>query len=175
VALEHVSPRAGEVVVCRIATSLVTEDPDFEIVRYRYTWRSGARLVRRVTSAALSDALRNNAARPEETLTCGDAVGREAPRPDRDGQRDAAGLENGARPRPGSACQRSLDDVPRSLFGQSWSPENPAYPCCAFADWALAAGAFAAGFAAGEEPPASAIVAQIAASRITPASTTSRG
>ncbi len=69
-ALEPTSPRAGEVVVCRVATSLVTEDPDFEIVRYRYTWRSGRRLVRQVTSAALSDALRNNAARPGETLTC---------------------------------------------------------------------------------------------------------
>ena len=68
--LEPASPRAGEVVVCRVATSLVTEDPDFEIVRYRYSWRSGGRLVRQVTSAALSDALRNDAARPGETLTC---------------------------------------------------------------------------------------------------------
>jgi hypothetical protein len=40
---------------------------DFEIVRYRYRWTSGGRLV---TSAALSDALRNNAARPGETLAC---------------------------------------------------------------------------------------------------------
>jgi hypothetical protein len=48
----------------------VTEDPDFEIVRYRYRWRSGGRLVRQVTSAALSDAIRSNAARPGETLTC---------------------------------------------------------------------------------------------------------
>ena len=41
----------------------MTEDPDFEIVRYRYRWTSGGRLVRQVTSAALSDALRNDAAR----------------------------------------------------------------------------------------------------------------
>jgi murein DD-endopeptidase MepM/ murein hydrolase activator NlpD len=68
--LEPASPRAGEVVVCRVATSLVTEDPDFEIVRYRYRWTSGGRLVRQVTSAALSDALRNNAARPGESLSC---------------------------------------------------------------------------------------------------------
>ena len=68
--LEPASPRSGEVVVCRVATSLVTEDPDFELVRYRYTWRSGGRLVRQVTSAALSDAIPNTAARPGETLTC---------------------------------------------------------------------------------------------------------
>jgi murein DD-endopeptidase MepM/ murein hydrolase activator NlpD len=68
--LEPASPRAGEVVVCRVETSLVTEDPDFEIVRYRYRWRSGGRLVRQITSAALSDAIRSNAARPGETLTC---------------------------------------------------------------------------------------------------------
>ena len=40
----------------------------------------------------------------------------------------SSALMNGARPKPGSAGQRSLDDVPRSLFGQSWSPEKPAYP-----------------------------------------------
>ena len=68
--LEPAGPRAGEVVVCRVATSLVTEDPDFEIVRYRYRWTSGGRLVREVTSAALSDAIRNTAARPGERLTC---------------------------------------------------------------------------------------------------------
>jgi Peptidase family M23 len=69
-ALEPLSPRAGEVVVCLVSTSLVTEDPDYDIVRYRYRWSSGGRLVRQVTSAALSDALRNNAARPGETLSC---------------------------------------------------------------------------------------------------------
>jgi murein DD-endopeptidase MepM/ murein hydrolase activator NlpD len=68
--LEPAAPRAGEVVVCRVATSLVTEDPDFEIVRYRYRWTSGGRVVRQVTSAALSDALRNDAARRGEALAC---------------------------------------------------------------------------------------------------------
>ena len=41
--LEPAAPRAGEVVVCRVATSLVTEDPDYDIVRYRYRWTSGGR------------------------------------------------------------------------------------------------------------------------------------
>ncbi|MGZ8782368.1 MAG: M23 family metallopeptidase [Gaiellaceae bacterium] len=68
--LDPAAPRAGEVVVCKVATSLVTEDPDFEIVRYVYRWTSRGRVLRQVTSAALSDAIRRNAARPGETLTC---------------------------------------------------------------------------------------------------------
>ncbi|NUT55850.1 MAG: M23 family metallopeptidase [Thermoleophilia bacterium] len=68
--LDPAAPRAGEVVVCRVDTSLVTEDPDFDIVRYRYRWTSGGRVLRTVTSAALSDALRRDAAHPGETLAC---------------------------------------------------------------------------------------------------------
>jgi len=70
VSLDPVAPRAGDVVFCRVATSLVTEDPDFDIVRYRYRWTSGSRVVRTVTSAALSDAVRRDAARAAERLTC---------------------------------------------------------------------------------------------------------
>lgn len=69
-ALEPAAPRAGEVVVCKVATSLVTEDPDYDLVRYLYRWTAGGRVLRQVTSAALSDALRRDAARPGETLTC---------------------------------------------------------------------------------------------------------
>lgn len=64
------APRAGEVVRCEVATSLVTEDPDYAIVRYLYRWTSGTRVVRQVTSAALSDAIPRTAARAGETLTC---------------------------------------------------------------------------------------------------------
>ena len=118
-ALEPASPRA-EVVVCRVATSLVTEDPDFEIVRYRYRWTSGGRLVRQVTTAALSDVIRNDATRPERaTHLRRDAVRREASRePDGLGLRDAAGLKNGARPRPGPVRGRSTA-FPGQLLGQS--------------------------------------------------------
>lgn len=70
ISLEPAAPRAGEVVVCRVSTSLVAEDPDYDIVRYRYRWTAGGRILRQVTSAALSDALRNDAARPGETLSC---------------------------------------------------------------------------------------------------------
>jgi murein DD-endopeptidase MepM/ murein hydrolase activator NlpD len=68
--LEPAAPRAGEVVVCRVSTSLVADDPDYDVVRYRYRWTSGGRLLRDITSAGLSDAIRRDAARAGETLTC---------------------------------------------------------------------------------------------------------
>jgi murein DD-endopeptidase MepM/ murein hydrolase activator NlpD len=68
--LDPAAPRAGDVVFCRVATSLVTEDPDFELVRYHYRWTSGGRVVRTATTAALSDAIRRDAMRPGERLTC---------------------------------------------------------------------------------------------------------
>ncbi len=68
--LDPAAPRASDVVFCRIETSLVAEDPDYDIVRYRYRWTAGGRLLRDVTTAALSDAVRRNAARAGGTLTC---------------------------------------------------------------------------------------------------------
>jgi peptidase M23-like protein len=55
---------------CIVRTSLVTEDPDFQIVRYRYRWFVGKKRVRAVTSAALSDVLRQGLARGGQMLTC---------------------------------------------------------------------------------------------------------
>jgi hypothetical protein len=46
------------------------EDPDYDIVRYRYRWTVGGRVLRQVTSAALSDALAKGRARPGETVSC---------------------------------------------------------------------------------------------------------
>ena len=55
---------------CRIATSLAAEDPDYDIVAYRYRWTIGAEVVRTVRSAALSDVLRRGLARPGERIGC---------------------------------------------------------------------------------------------------------
>jgi murein DD-endopeptidase MepM/ murein hydrolase activator NlpD len=62
------SPRG--VVQCRLGTSLVAEDPDYEIVRYRYRWTVGGKLVRAVRSAALSDVLRKGRARSGQDVRC---------------------------------------------------------------------------------------------------------
>jgi hypothetical protein len=42
---------------CFVRTSLATEDPDFDLVRYRYRWMVAGALVRDVVSAGLSDVL----------------------------------------------------------------------------------------------------------------------
>jgi hypothetical protein len=70
VSLRPSSPTPRSVVECRIATSLVAEDPDFDIVRYRYRWTVGGRLVRAVRSAALTDVLRKGAAQPGDEVRC---------------------------------------------------------------------------------------------------------
>jgi hypothetical protein len=58
------------VIQCFVLTSPVTEDPDYAIMRYRYRWRVNGKLVRRVTSAALSDVLRRGFGRPGRRVSC---------------------------------------------------------------------------------------------------------
>ena len=52
-ALVPAAPRADEVVSCRIGTSLVREDPEYDIVSYRYRWTVDGRVVRESRNAAL--------------------------------------------------------------------------------------------------------------------------
>ena len=40
---------------CRVQSPLEVRDPDYDIVRYRYRWTSGGKVLRTVTSAMLSD------------------------------------------------------------------------------------------------------------------------
>jgi Peptidase family M23 len=55
---------------CVVSTSLVTRDPDYDLVRYRYRWSAGGKVLRALTSAALSDVLVRDAAKPGQTLRC---------------------------------------------------------------------------------------------------------
>jgi hypothetical protein len=64
------SPVEGEVMVCEVQTSLISEDPDFDIVRYRYEWKVNGRVARSVTSAALTDLLSAGTARAKDKVTC---------------------------------------------------------------------------------------------------------
>ena len=70
VELVPAAPTARDVVQCRVATSLVTEDPDLDIVRYRYRWTIDGKLVRAVQSAALSDVLRKGLAGAGRRVRC---------------------------------------------------------------------------------------------------------
>jgi hypothetical protein len=60
----------GRVMTCTVDTSPVNEDPDFDVVAYRYEWRAGSRLLRQATSAGLSDRLAADVAAPGEKVTC---------------------------------------------------------------------------------------------------------
>jgi len=64
------SPIEGQVMTCEIQTSLVAEDPDFDVVSYRYEWKVNGRTVRSVTSAALTDLLPAGATRAKDKVTC---------------------------------------------------------------------------------------------------------
>ncbi len=62
--------QAGVVGQCTVHTSPITEDPDYDIVRYRYRWFVGKKRVRSITSAALSDVLRPDRLRRGAALRC---------------------------------------------------------------------------------------------------------
>jgi len=68
--LEPAVPTARDVVQCVVDTSLVTEDPDYDIVRFRYRWTVDGKVVRAVRSAALSDVLRRGIAGGGKAVRC---------------------------------------------------------------------------------------------------------
>lgn len=70
VRLEPTVPQAGQVMSCQVQTSLILEDPDYDIIRYRYEWKVNGRKVRTVTSAALSDILARNKFKSGDRVTC---------------------------------------------------------------------------------------------------------
>jgi hypothetical protein len=63
-------PTVSDVLQCRVETSLVTEDSDYDIVSYHYRWTVDGRAVRTITSAALSDVLRRGRAPVGQEVTC---------------------------------------------------------------------------------------------------------
>ena len=60
---------AGEAATCEVLTSFVRDDPDYDLVSYRYEWRAGTQLVRALTSAASTDMLAADLVRPGK-LSC---------------------------------------------------------------------------------------------------------
>lgn len=61
---------ASDVPRCEVETSLLFEDPDYDVMRYRYQWTVGDRIVREVTSAGLMDALPRNITRSGDRIVC---------------------------------------------------------------------------------------------------------
>lgn len=63
-------PTADQVVFCKLEADFILDDPDYEIVRYRYLWSVDGTAVRDVTTAALSDAITHSLAKPGQLLRC---------------------------------------------------------------------------------------------------------
>jgi hypothetical protein len=61
---------SNDVPRCEVETSLVHEDPDYDVMRYRYQWTVGDRIVREVTSGGLMDALPRDVSRPGDRIVC---------------------------------------------------------------------------------------------------------
>jgi len=70
VAFDPPSPTAQDVIFCRVDTSLLLDDPDFDIVRYRYQWTVDGTVVRDVVTAGQADAIAHSTACPGAVVSC---------------------------------------------------------------------------------------------------------
>lgn len=67
---EPAAPSLSDVVFCLVNTSLITEDPDYQIMRYHYQWTVNGSTVRDVTTAAIRDAIPSGTAHAGDQLRC---------------------------------------------------------------------------------------------------------
>ena len=68
-AFEPPAPSASDVTFCRLTVPLV-DDPDFDFLRFRYEWKVNGNVIRTVTNAAWSDAVRKGIAQAGDLLSC---------------------------------------------------------------------------------------------------------
>ncbi len=68
--LDPPTPAPGDVISCRVESSLTMDDLDWDLVRYRYVWDVEGAVVRDVVTAAMSDVIPRDTAAPGQTLTC---------------------------------------------------------------------------------------------------------
>ncbi|MBI3946030.1 MAG: peptidoglycan DD-metalloendopeptidase family protein, partial [Armatimonadetes bacterium] len=69
-ALDPAVPRTDEAVFCRVRRTTLPDDPDYEVVRYRYRWSVGGSVVREVTTAGRADAIPGGLTRAGDLLAC---------------------------------------------------------------------------------------------------------
>ena len=77
-------PAVMRSVLATVATSVTRRDPDYDIVSYRYRWTVGGRVVRQVTTAALTDAIPTGSVLPADGRLRGGAQRRSPPGADGD-------------------------------------------------------------------------------------------
>lgn len=63
-------PASDGTVFCRITSSPILADADYDFVGYHYVWRVNGTVVRDVVSAGLADAIQRDAAKPGDHVTC---------------------------------------------------------------------------------------------------------
>jgi hypothetical protein len=69
-AFEPPAPTPTDALVCRLDTSLLYDDLDYDIVRYRYRWTVDGSVVRDVVSAGHADILPAGSLSPGSSVTC---------------------------------------------------------------------------------------------------------
>lgn len=57
VTLDPAAPTATDAVMARIGSSLTLDDPDYDIVKYRYVWKRNNTVIRDITHAGRADAI----------------------------------------------------------------------------------------------------------------------
>jgi hypothetical protein len=64
------APATGQIMTCQVNSPLLLRDPDYDIVRYRYEWTVNNKIVRSLTSAALSDVLAKGKVKKGDKVKC---------------------------------------------------------------------------------------------------------
>lgn len=64
------APTVNDPITCVVTSSLVADDLDYDLVRYRYRWKVGSKIVRDVVSAARSDVIPHHTALDGESIVC---------------------------------------------------------------------------------------------------------
>jgi len=70
IALDPPAPTADDVIFCRITSSPLFLDPDYDQPRFHYLWKVNNVTVRDIVSAGLADAVPHNTAVTGDTITC---------------------------------------------------------------------------------------------------------
>lgn len=60
---------ASKAIFCRVPFHII-DDPDYDVVRYRYLWKRNGTVIRDSTNASLADAIPAGACLPGDALTC---------------------------------------------------------------------------------------------------------
>lgn len=70
ISLSPAAPSASDSIGCSVGGSPITDDPDYDALRYHYIWAVNGNIVRNVTTASRSDRLARGLAAAGDIVTC---------------------------------------------------------------------------------------------------------